>query len=242
MYDDNQNDFYQQEQAAYTDQSVARYLARVMGWMGLGLLTTLVMSFVCLIVPSIFHTLYNGGYTVVFVAQLVVALVFSFALRKLSPGAATVLFMGYAALTGATFTSLFVIFELFSLVYVAGITGLIFFAMSVYGFVTKRDLTRIGALAMFGLLGIIVAGVANWFMGSSMLDFGITVVGIIIFIVLIAYDTQKIKDFYIGAVTSGYDDESPEVRKMAIYGAFALYLDFINLFLKLLRLFGRRRS
>lgn len=243
MYNENPgNDFYRQEQAGYTDQSVALYLARVMGWMCLGLFTTLVTSFVCLVVPSIFQALYRGAYMGVFVAQLVVVLILSFAMRKLSPAMATVLFMGYAALTGITFTSLFIVFEALSLLFVAGITGCIFLFMSIYGFVTKRDLTRMGSLALFGLLGIIVAGLANLFMRNSMLDFAITIIGVVVFIALIAYDTQKIKGFYIDAMSSGYSEDSPIVRKMAIYGAFTLYLDFINLFLKLLRLLGRRRS
>ena len=113
--------------------------------------------------------------------------------------------------------------------------------MSVYGFVTKKDLTTIGRLCFFALIGIVVAMVANFFLGNAMVDFAITVIGVVVFIGLIAYDTQNIKGIYRQATVNGYDEHSAEVRKLAIIGALKLYLDFINLFLMLLRLLGRRR-
>lgn len=245
MYEERNelNSMYAEEKAGLDERRVATYLAKVMGWMCLGLFTTLVFAMVCMTSPAVIYYLsYTNAIYGIFIAQLVVVMAMSFGMNRVGPGAATVMFMLYAALTGVTFSALFMMFEIYSVIFVFGITAIVFVSLAVYGFVTKRDLTRIGTLAIFGLLGIILAGIVNWFIGSSMLDFGITCIGIVIFIALTAYDTQKIKAFYISAVESGYDEYSPEVRKLAIFGALTLYLDFINLFLKLLRLLGKRRN
>lgn len=244
MNQDNERlDMFGQEKQELTEQRVAAYMAKVMGWMCVGLLTTLATAMLCYAFPIVGYYVFSaGGIIPIVIAQLAVVLILSFTIRKMSPAVATVMFMVYAALTGVTFSSLFLAFEIWSLIYVFGITGVVFLTMAVYGITTKRDITHWGRLALFALFGIIVAGVANWFMGSTMLDLGISCIGVVIFIALTAYDTQKIKEFYIGAVQSGHDEESPEVQKLAIYGALTLYLDFINLFLKLLRILGKRRN
>lgn len=247
MYNNNRPrssyNLVEQEQRQYDEQRVATYLAKVMGWMCVGLLTTLASALICLAVPGIFNMLYGtNAMFLIFVAQFGLVIVFSARMHKTSPGGATAMFMVYSALTGLTMSSLFLLFQTFSLIAVFGLTAFIFVSMAIYGLVTKRDLTRIGSLAFFGLLGIIVAGIVNIFLGSSMLDFGITVIGIVLFIVLTAYDTQKIKAIYLDTVARGYDEDGPELRKIAIFGALTLYLDFINLFLKLLRLLGNRRD
>lgn len=245
MYDerDGFQELYRDEQAQLDERRVATYLAKVMGWMCVGLLTTLVSAMLCLTSEAVISFFYGtSAIYAVCIAQLVVVAGMSFALNKIGPATATVLFMVYAALTGVTFSALALLFELGSIVLVFGVTAVIFVAMSVYGFATRRDLTRIGTLALFGLLGIILAGVVNLFLNSGMLGFAVTCIGIVIFIALTAYDTQKIKEIYIQAVRQGYDEDSPEVRKVAILGALTLYLDFINLFLKLLTLLGKRRN
>ena len=248
MYEyDEKPTMYEQETMEYAkvsrDQRVALYLAKVMGWMCLGLFTTFVSCFLCLAVPSIFYTLISSTtimYGIMF-AQVGVVIAMGAAINRISAGTATVLFMVYAALTGVTFTVFTILFEMISILYVFGLTALIFVALSVYGFITKRDLTRVGTLAMFGLFGIIIGSLVNMFIGNSVMDLAITAIGIVIFIVLIAYDTQKIKGIYIQTIAQGYDEDSQQVRKLAIFGALTLYLDFINLFLKLLRLLGKRR-
>lgn len=241
-----QPDFIDREMGAVDssmDQQVALYMAKVMGWMCVGLLTTFATMMLCLTSQTLMYTLVRSQLMYgVFIAQFIVVIAMTAGMRKFSPAVATVMFMVYSALTGVTFVSLFTLFTMSSLITVFAMTAGIFILMAVYGFVTKRDLTRIGSLALFALLGIIVAGIFNLFILNSMLDFIICAVGIVIFIVLIAYDTQKIKGFYMGALASGEDDLSPNVQKLAIYGALTLYLDFINLFLKLLRIFGKRRS
>lgn len=243
-YDDNRNRMVLEEEAGQLEARSAAYVTRVMGWMCLGLLTTLVAAMLTMASPAVFQLVYGSVYSVIFifVAQIALVLVLSAALHKLSPAVATVLFMLYAAVTGLTFSVLALAYDLGSIVLAFGVTAGIFLLMALYGMTTHRDLTKLGSLLFFGLLGIIVAGIANWFLHNTMLDFIITCVGVVIFIGLIAYDTQKIKSFYMQAVVGGHSDNSAVVRKFAIYGALALYLDFINLFLKLLRLLGRRRN
>lgn len=247
---DNGSNMYEQENQFYAQQSqqegerrVAIYLAKVMGWMCVGLLTTLVSCLLCLSVPAIYYTLLSSVNMMygIMIAQLVLVIAMSGLANKVSAGTATVLFMVYAALTGVTFTILTVLFEAVSILYVFGLTALVFVSLAVYGFATKRDLTRIGTLALFGLFGLIIGGIVNIFMGNGVVDFAITVVGIVVFLALTAYDTQKIKTIYSDAIAAGYDEESQQVRKLAIFGALNLYLDFINLFLKLLRLLGKRK-
>lgn len=220
------------------------YLAKVFGWMFVGVLVTAATFVFALFSPAIQTFLFAGsGYMILMVVQVVAVLALSFRLQKMSAGAATGLFLLYSALTGLTFSSLAMIFELASLLYVFVVTSLLFGTLAVYGTITKRDLTGIGTLAIFGLMAILLASVVNWFFASTQLDYIITIVGIVIFVVLIAYDTQKIKNFYLFAVEErDADENSDPMRKMAVYAAFTLYLDFINLFLKLLRLMGKRRN
>jgi len=151
------------------------------------------------------------------------------------------LFILYSALTGITFSTLYHIFELASIVTVFGLAALMFLTMSIYGFVTKRDLSRVGSIAIMALFGVIIASVFNMFFNSSMLDFIVCIIGLALFIGLTAYDVQRIKHSYVQAIIIGHDENSGEIKKLAIYGALELYLDFINMFLYLLRLLGKRR-
>ncbi|WRS26639.1 Bax inhibitor-1/YccA family protein [Oscillospiraceae bacterium MB08-C2-2] len=229
------------------DQSrMVAYLSRVFGWMFVGLLVTSVVAFATATSRSAMSLIFSSEYTFygIFIAQIGVALGFSVGLQKMNSAVATILFMLYSALTGVTFSVLFYAFEMNSLIFVFGLTSLIFAAMAIYGSVTKRDLTSIGRLAIFGLLGLIGANLLNVLLfKSSPADMVITSIGVVVFIVLIAYDTQKIKNFYLFAVAErDADEHSDPINKIAIYGAFCLYLDFINLFLKLLRLLGKRKN
>lgn len=229
----------------------AAYMAKVMGWMCVGLLTTVVAAMAVVNVPEIFMMIFGSPTRIIaiWVAQILMVIVLTRAIGKMSPAMATAMFMLYSAMTGLTMSVFVLIYDLDALILAFSVTTVVFLAMAVYGFVTKRDLTGAGRLAMFGLFGIILAGLANWlmiFMGlwirpNPMLDFGITAIGVVVFIVLIAYDTQKIKSIYQQAIVTGYDEDSPEVRKLAIIGALHLYLDFINLFILMLRLLGGRR-
>jgi hypothetical protein len=165
---------------------------------------------------------------------LVIAL--SAAINKISSTTATLMFLLYSALTGVTFASLFLVYTSSSIASTFFIAAGTFGSVSVYGYATKRDLTGWGSFFFMGLIGIIIASVVNIFLQSAMLTWIISYVGVFVFVGLTAYDTQKIKQ--IGA--AGFSDEESQ-KKSAIIGALRLYLDFINLFLMLLRIMGNRR-
>ena len=149
---------------------------------------------------------------------------------------AITLFVLYSIVTGLTLSVIFLVYQMGSIVSIFGVTALIFAAMSIYGYTTQKDLTGIGTMALFGLFGIIIASVINLFLGNTVADTIISIIGVIVFIALTAYDTQKIKEMNVLG-NEGTDDD----KKEAIMGALTLYLDFINLFLKLLSLFGKRK-
>jgi len=145
---------------------------------------------------------------------------------------AKTLYVLYSILTGLTLSVIFIAFKMSSIIYVFGITAIMFALMAIFGRTTKIDLTKIGTILFMGLIGIIIASLINMFIGSETFDLIICIVGIIIFTIYIAYDVQKIK----------YIAETLEKDKAVIICAFELYLDFINLFIKLLRLFGKSRD
>ncbi len=172
---------------------------------------------------------------IVMLAPLGIVLYMSFGIRKMSAAKAQTTFWIFAALMGASLTSIFLVYTGASITRVFFITAGTFGAMSIYGYTTKRDLTKFGSFLMMGLIGIIIASIVNIFMKSSMMYFVISVIGVLIFVGLTAYDTQKIKNMYLAT------DDSEISGKKAVMGALTLYLDFINLFIMLLRLFGQRR-
>lgn len=187
--------------------------------------------------PAILATIF--GSKVIFfgliIAELAVVFVVSGMLDKLSSTTAVLLFYLYAILNGVVFSSIFVIYELGSIAYTFFITAGVFGAMSVYGLVTKNDMTKFGSYCIMALFGLIIASVVNIFVASSTLDWIISLVGVALFIGLTAWDTQKIKN-------AAYMTEPSQTGKLATIGALSLYLDFINLFLYLLRFFGRSNN
>ena len=172
---------------------------------------------------------------VVMLAPLGIVFYMSFGIRKMSAAKAQTTFWIFAALMGASLASIFLVYTGASITRVFFITAGTFGAMSIYGYTTKRDLTKLGSFLMMGLIGIIIASIVNIFMKSSMMYFVISVIGVLVFVGLTAYDTQKIKNMYLAS------DDSEISGKKAVMGALTLYLDFINLFIMLLRLFGQRR-
>jgi FtsH-binding integral membrane protein len=173
---------------------------------------------------------------VLVLAPLGLVFFLSFRISKMSVGAAQATFWGYAALLGVSLGAIFAVYTMTSITQVFIITAGTFGAMSLWGYTTKRDLTGMGSFLMMGLIGIIIASIVGFFWHSTALQFAISVLGVLIFTGLTAYDTQKIKEmYYVG------DDGTVAGRK-AIMGALSLYLDFINLFLMLLRLFGQSRN
>lgn len=172
---------------------------------------------------------------VFFIAELALVIGLSAAIRKISLTVATLMFVAYAVLNGVTFASLFYVYTMGSLATTFFITAGTFGAMSVVGFFTKTDLSSIGKILLMALIGIIIASIVNIFVASSGLEMIVTYLGVLIFVGLTAYDTQKIKQMFLTA-----PDASESTQKYAVLGALTLYLDFINLFLYLLRIFGRR--
>jgi uncharacterized protein len=172
---------------------------------------------------------------VVMLAPLGVVFYMSFGIKKMSAGKAQTTFWLFAALMGASLSSIFLIYTGASITRVFFITAGTFGAMSIYGYTTKKDLTKLGSFLMMGLFGIIIASVVNIFMKSTMMYYVISIIGVLVFVGLTAYDTQKIKNMYLAS------DSSEIMGKKAVMGALTLYLDFINLFIMLLRLFGQRR-
>jgi FtsH-binding integral membrane protein len=173
---------------------------------------------------------------IVMLAPLGLVFWLSAGIGRMSAGTAQALFWVYAGLMGLSLAGIFLIYTGASIARVFFITGGTFAAMSLYGYTTKRDLSQFGSFLMMGLIGIIIASLVNMFIGSTALQFAISVIGVLVFVGLTAWDTQSIKEIYVAS------DDGQTAGKKSIMGALRLYLDFLNLFLMLLQLFGNRRD
>jgi len=210
------------------------FLTQAFFWMFLGLLLT---TGVGAVVAGMSDTQLNnlaGLVLPLIIAQLVIAFTLMLAIRRIPASVGLLLFFAYAAMTGVTLGFILRIYELGSVMAAGSAAAAVFGAAAIYGAVTKRDLSNLGAYLFMGLIGLIVASLVNVFVGWSWLSFGISAAGVVIFTVLTAYDVQQIQS---GAVAAW----AGAMEKGAVMGAFKLYLDFINLFFMLLRLFGNRR-
>jgi FtsH-binding integral membrane protein len=216
----------------------AEFIRRVYAWMFAGLALTSVVALYTAGNPALLKAIFGNRlvlYALLF-GELGLVIAISGAINRLSAGAATGLFLLYSALNGVTLASIFMVYTGGSIAATFFVSAATFGAMSVYGYVTKKDLTSWGSFLFMGLIGVIIASLVNMFLHSPMVAWVASVCGVIVFVGLTAYDTQKIKT--IGA--AGFGDDSTR-RKASILGALTLYLDFINIFLMLLNLFGRRR-
>lgn len=214
------------------------FIMRVYAWMTLGLAVTAAASLITLTVPSILKVLLTNRFLFIglLVGELALVVVLTAAVRRFSPAVAGLLFFAYAGLNGVTFALLFMVYTLSSIALTFGVTACTFGIMTLYGFTTGRDLTKLGSLLFMALIGLVLASLANLLFNNSAIYWITTVVGILIFVGLVAYDTQKLKKI---SLTLGEEGEA--VQKASIIGALSLYLDFINLFLLLLRILGRRK-
>jgi len=214
------------------------FVRQVYNWMAGGLALTAVVALFTASSPTLLQMVF--GNRLVFFAlifgELGLVIALSGAIRRLSAAAATGLFLFYSALNGVTMASIFLLYTRASIAGTFFVAAATFAAMSLYGHLTKRDLTSWGSFLFMGLVGVVIASLVNLFLQSAMIYWVSTCCGVIVFVGLTAYDTQKIK----ALAWSGFSDGEAQ-RKGAILGALTLYLDFINLFLLLLRLFGRRR-
>jgi FtsH-binding integral membrane protein len=214
------------------------FLGRVYRNMALGLgLTGLVALLIASSPGAVEWLLINRGITMLLViAQLVLVFAFTGLLSRVSAATAATMFFGYAALTGVTFSTIFLVYTGASIAATFFVTAGAFAGCSVYGYVTKRNLASMGSFLFMGLIGLVLASIVNIFLGSPAIYWLTTFMGVIVFTGLAAYDTYKLRQ--LAAQTEISSDHG---RKLALQGALMLYLDFINLFLILLRLFGNRR-
>jgi FtsH-binding integral membrane protein len=217
---------------------VTVFMNQVYLWMTAGLGLTALVSWQVASSPAILQMIFGNTFLLIglVVAQLGVVFTLSAAVHRFSAGTATILFLLYSALTGVTLSGIFVAYTAGSIANAFLATAGTFAAMTVYGTVTKRDLTSVGGFLFMGLIGLVIAMLVNIFLQSPMLDFVISGIGVLVFTGLTAYDTQKLRRFGEGAPL----DDDAAVRRGAILGALTLYLDFINLFLMMLRLLGNR--
>ena len=227
------NTSYDPQTFQVKSDSISSYTAKTFGWMFLGLMTTFVASLAIYFTGAIYY-LYNGILPyVLLIAELGVVIYLSARLHKMSIGMARGLFFVYALLNAVTFSSIFAIYSVSSLVFVFGMTALYFGVMALYGMVTKTDLSRIRPVLLFGLITLLVLALLSVFIPG--METGMCLIGVVIFVAFTAYDTQMIRRNYMAF------QSSPELlQKASVISALQLYLDFINLFLYLIRLFGKR--
>lgn len=234
---ENYNESYGSQPTVTLTHSVSKVMRGVYLRMFLGLIVTAVTSLYVASQYELMKAIFSNRFAFwgLIIAELVCVFVISGAINKLKSATAALLFYLYAVLNGVVFSSLFWVYEIESIGYTFLITAGVFGAMTIYGYMTRADLTKFGSFLFMALIGLIITSVVNIFVGSSRLEWIISFVGVAIFIGLTAWDTQKIKKMV------QYGDSS-QMGKIATLGALSLYLDFINLFLYLLRFFGSSRN
>jgi uncharacterized protein len=234
-----------QAYAAEIDVGLREHMLKIYNYMASGLALTGIIAYISANTPAIINLMYAVGpggtlqptmlAWIAMLSPLAFILVLNFGINRMKASTVQAVFWGFSAVMGLSISHIFIAYTGTSIARVFFITAGTFAGMSLYGYTTKRDLTGMGSFLFMGLIGIIIASVVNMFLQSSAMHFIISVIGVLIFVGLTAYDTQKIKSMYLES------DGSEIAAKKAIMGAVTLYLDFINLFLMLLRLFGERR-
>jgi len=223
------------DQAAI-DEGLRAYMLRVYNYMGSGLLLSGIVAFAVYSTPALFNAIFGSGLgMLVMFSPLALLLVMSFGFNKLSPTSLQGLYWAFCALNGVSMAAILAIYTGDSVAKVFFITALTFGAMSLYGYTTKRDLSGWGSFLFMGVIGILIAMVVNIFLGSSALSFVISVIGVLVFTALVAYDTQRIKSEFVA-----YRMEGGLATKTAVMGAVHLYILFVNIFQFLLMLLGNR--
>ena len=218
--------------------TVAQFFNAVYAWMATGLALTAVVAWWVSTRQDVMRQIFHGPTLLVLILiELGLVIAISAAINKISAGVATGLFLLYSALNGLTLSVIFVVYTQASLASTFVVTAGTFGAVSLYGFVTKRDLTSFGSILFMALIGLVLASIVNIFWANSIFYWVITYAGVFIFVGLTAYDTQKLR--LIALQTA---DNPALAARLSVYGALQLYLDFLNLFLFLLRIFGSRRN
>jgi FtsH-binding integral membrane protein len=245
MFSQTQNDRYFAGQATVADASVIRiFMRQVFSWMTLAMVVTAVTAYWFASSPELMMSLFNfqtGGMTmlrwIVILAPIGFVLLMSFGFQRLSPAVLTLLFVTFSVLMGMSLSFILMIYTAASVFKTFLVTSVMFGVMAVTGYTTKTDLTKFGAIMMMGLIGIMIAMLVNLFLQSGTMDYVISILGVLIFTGLTAYDVQRLKNMAGGM--GEYGDAN--TRKLSIMGALTLYLDFINLFIFLLRFLGDRK-
>jgi uncharacterized protein len=219
------------------DEGLRQHMLRVYNYMGLGLVMTGLVAFIVGTTPALYVPIFSTPLKwVVMLAPLAFVLFFSFRMQSMSASGAQTLFWAFCAVVGLSLASIFLVFTGTSIARTFFIAAAMFGATSLYGYTTKRDLSQFGSFLIMGLIGVVIASLVNLFLASSALQFAISVIGIVIFVGLTAWDTQSIKEQYV----ENFDAESKQ--KLAVFGAFSLYLNFINIFQLLLNFTGQREE
>lgn len=215
-----------------------RFITKVYGWMALALAISAASAYYTLTTPALLGVIFSSKavFFGLFIAQILLVTFIARRINTLSSSMATALFIIYAITTGVVLSSIFLIYTTSSIMSTFLLAGGMFTAMSLYGWYTGNDLTKMKSLLVMGFIGVFIASIVNFWLDSSMLSYVIGYVGVAVFIGLIAYDTQKLKDLSITI-----SDDATVQKRTAIFGALNLYIDFLNLFVSLLRIFGGRR-
>lgn len=217
------------------DEGLRAHMLRVYNYMALGLVITGLVAFTVASVPALYVPIFSTPLKwVVMLAPLAFVFLFSFRIQTMSAAGAQMMFWAFCAVMGLSMASVFLVFTGASIARTFFIAASMFGAMSLYGYTTRTDLTRFSSFLIMGLIGVVIASLVNIFLGSSALQFAISVIGIVVFLGLTAWDTQTIKEQY----AENFDGESRQ--KLAVWGAFSLYLNFINIFQLLLNFTGER--
>ena len=214
------------------ENTSSKIMSKVFLWMFIGLAVTFVTGRLIANNPSAIEEIFTGSRVFILaIIELVLVIWLSARIQKMSATSAKILFIVYSFVTGLTFSSIFIVYEISSIIYVFLATSLIMLIFALLGYFTKIDLTKFGTFLMMAIIGVIIMGIISIFVNNETFSLGIAIASVVIFIGFIAFDVQKIKRMY-------ETNMIPE-DNLAIYGALQLYLDFINIFIDLLRLFGR---
>ena len=235
----NNLDFNSIESTRYSDSVVATLMRNVYIWMTLALVITGLTAMVTAKSEALMTFIFTNNWAVIALMILQLGLVFYFSARlnRMSFSTATAVFILYSAITGLTFSSIFVVFSMSSIATTFFITAGMFAAMALVGSFTKKDLSGMGKFALMALIGLIIAGIVNMFLRNAMMDFIVSGIGVLVFAGLTAYDSQKIRQ-----MLQMQSEINESTQKLALLGSLSLYLDFINIFLYLLRFFGSSRD
>ena len=220
---------------AVYDEGLRKHMLRVYNYMGLGLVVTGLVAFFVASTPALYVPIFSSPLKwVVMLAPLAFVMLFSFKMQTMSAASAQAMFWAFCAVMGLSLASVFLVFTSTSIARTFFIAATMFGATSLYGYTTRRDLTQFSSFLIMGLIGVVIASLVNLFLGSTALQFAISVIGIAVFVGLTAWDTQTIKEQY----AENFDAESQQ--KLAVFGAFSLYLNFVNIFQLLLNFTGER--